>query len=171
MQWRNTAGGYLREVLTAKVYDVAVETPLEVAEKLRYTRRCSTPPSWHFHGSRAASARAASCCRGIEPGNGAQAVAWLAPRSHAAALPRFSPLPLALCCSEACGNTILLKREDLQPVKSFKLRGAYNKMAQLSAEQVGGAQRRRSISACECGCHQQSRARASVQLSWDTPGG
>jgi hypothetical protein len=35
MQWRNTQWGYLREVLTAKVYDVALETPLELAEKLR----------------------------------------------------------------------------------------------------------------------------------------
>ena len=34
------------------------------------------------------------------------------------------------------GNTVLLKREDLQPVFSFKLRGAYNKMAHLSAEQL-----------------------------------
>lgn len=30
--------------------------------------------------------------------------------------------------SEALGNTVLLKREDLQPVFSFKLRGAYNKV-------------------------------------------
>lgn len=38
MQWRTSAGGYLREVLTAKVYDVAVETPLEKAEKLRWVQ-------------------------------------------------------------------------------------------------------------------------------------
>ena len=37
------------------------------------------------------------------------------------------------------GNTVLIKREDLQPVFSFKVRGAYNKMAQLSAaERAGG---------------------------------
>lgn len=35
MQWRSSPGGYLREVLTAKVYDVAVETPLQAAQKLR----------------------------------------------------------------------------------------------------------------------------------------
>ena len=35
MAWREQAGGYLREVLTAKVYDVAVETPLQRADKLR----------------------------------------------------------------------------------------------------------------------------------------
>ena len=33
-------------------------------------------------------------------------------------------------------NKILLKREDQQPVFSFKLRGAYNKMANLTAEQL-----------------------------------
>jgi threonine dehydratase len=37
------------------------------------------------------------------------------------------------------GNTVLLKREDQQPVFSFKLRGAYNKMAHLSAEQLAAA--------------------------------
>lgn len=35
MQWRSAPGGYLREVLTAKVYDVAVETPLERMDILR----------------------------------------------------------------------------------------------------------------------------------------
>uniref|UniRef100_UPI00286F3E24 pyridoxal-phosphate dependent enzyme n=1 Tax=Paraburkholderia sp. TaxID=1926495 RepID=UPI00286F3E24 len=34
--------------------------------------------------------------------------------------------------SARIGNTVLLKREDNQPVFSFKLRGAYNKMAHLS---------------------------------------
>ena len=58
---------YLRRILNARVYDVAIETPLERAPLL--------------------SAR------------------------H--------------------GNTVLLKREDLQPVFSFKLRGAYNKMVNL----------------------------------------
>jgi len=38
--------------------------------------------------------------------------------------------------SERFGNRILLKREDLQPVFSFKLRGAYNKISQLSEEQL-----------------------------------
>ncbi|MEW5298896.1 MAG: hypothetical protein WDW36_001969 [Sanguina aurantia] len=67
--WRYSPDGYLREVLTARVYDVAIQTPLETARKL----------------------------------------------------------------SDAMGggNTLLLKREDLQPVFSFKLRGAYNKMAKL----------------------------------------
>ena len=42
-----------------------------------------------------------------------------------------SPLERAPGLSKRLGNTLLLKREDLQPVFSFKLRGAYNKMANL----------------------------------------
>jgi threonine dehydratase len=37
------------------------------------------------------------------------------------------------------GNQVLLKREDQQPVFSFKLRGAYNKMVHLSADAAGHA--------------------------------
>ena len=44
-----------------------------------------------------------------------------------------SPLELAPGLSARTGHRVLLKREDMQPVFSFKLRGAYNKMAQLSA--------------------------------------
>ena len=44
-----------------------------------------------------------------------------------------SPLELAPALSRRLGNRVLLKREDQQPVFSFKLRGAYNKMAHLSA--------------------------------------
>ncbi|MBM4233859.1 MAG: threonine ammonia-lyase, biosynthetic [Gammaproteobacteria bacterium] len=44
-----------------------------------------------------------------------------------------SPLDKATRLSKRLDNEILLKREDLQPVFSFKLRGAYNKVAQLSA--------------------------------------
>ena len=46
-----------------------------------------------------------------------------------------TPLELAPGLSKRMDNRILIKREDLQPVFSFKLRGAYNKMAQLSPEQ------------------------------------
>ena len=35
-------------------------------------------------------------------------------------------------CRGGCGNEVLLKREDLQPVFSFKLRGAYNRIAHLT---------------------------------------
>ncbi|EXJ10507.1 threonine ammonia-lyase, biosynthetic [Nitrincola nitratireducens] len=43
-----------------------------------------------------------------------------------------TPLHLAPSLSSRLGNRILLKREDMQPVFSFKLRGAYNRMAQLT---------------------------------------
>ena len=42
-----------------------------------------------------------------------------------------SPLDPAPAISRRLGNHVLLKREDQQPVFSFKLRGAYNKMAHL----------------------------------------
>lgn len=45
-----------------------------------------------------------------------------------------SPLELAPNLSARLGNRVLLKREDLQSVFSFKLRGAYNKLAALSDE-------------------------------------
>jgi len=45
-----------------------------------------------------------------------------------------TPLELASNLSARLGNRILMKREDLQPVFSFKLRGAYNKLATLSQE-------------------------------------
>jgi threonine dehydratase len=86
---------YLKRILTARVYDVAQETPLERAE-------------------------------------------WL---------------------SRRLGNTILLKREDLQPVFSFKLRGAYNKMARLSREQLG-----RGVIAASAGNHAQGVALAAQRL-------
>ncbi|HZF15890.1 MAG TPA: threonine ammonia-lyase, biosynthetic [Steroidobacteraceae bacterium] len=44
-----------------------------------------------------------------------------------------SPLDPAPRLTRRLGNTVLLKREDLQPVFSFKLRGAHNKLANLSA--------------------------------------
>ena len=42
-----------------------------------------------------------------------------------------TPLDAAKSLSQRLNNHIFLKREDLQPVFSFKLRGAYNMMAQL----------------------------------------
>ena len=47
-----------------------------------------------------------------------------------------SPLEFAPNLSARTENRILLKREDIQSVFSFKLRGAYNKMANLSPEQL-----------------------------------
>ena len=42
-------------------------------------------------------------------------------------------------CRRASGASCLLKREDLQPVFSFKLRGAYNKMVNLQPGRARGA--------------------------------
>jgi len=87
--------GYLKRILNARVYDVAVETPLEVAPNL----------------------------------------------------------------SARIGNTVLLKREDMQPVFSFKLRGAYNKMAQLTPEQL-----KRGVIAASAGNHAQGVALSAQKL-------
>src|SRR5215510_783107 len=55
-----------------------------------------------------------------------------------------SPLDHAPVLSRRLGNRVLLKREDQQAVFSFKLRGAYNKMAHLSSS----ARERGVIAAC-----------------------
>jgi threonine dehydratase len=47
-----------------------------------------------------------------------------------------TPLELARALSERMGSRIYIKREDMQPVFSFKLRGAYNKMVRLTREQL-----------------------------------
>jgi threonine dehydratase len=86
---------YLQKILTAKVYDVAIETALDVAPTL----------------------------------------------------------------SHRLGNRVLLKREDQQPVFSFKLRGAYNKMAHLTP-----AQRAKGVIAASAGNHAQGVALAAQKL-------
>ncbi len=70
-----------------------------------------------------------------------------------------SPLDIAPALSARLGNTILLKREDMQPVFSFKLRGAYNKMAHLSAAQL-----KRGVIAASAGNHAQGVALAAQRL-------
>ncbi len=91
----NMKNDYLKKILLSRVYDVAVETPLEVAETL----------------------------------------------------------------SRRLDNTVLLKREDTQPVFSFKLRGAYNKMAQLSREELD-----RGVIAASAGNHAQGVALSARTL-------
>jgi threonine dehydratase len=86
---------YLRKILTARVYDVAVESALEPARNL----------------------------------------------------------------SRRLHNKILLKREDQQPVFSFKLRGAYNKMAHLTPEQL-----QRGVICASAGNHAQGVALAAHRL-------
>ncbi|MDQ1303389.1 MAG: threonine dehydratase [Pseudomonadota bacterium] len=86
---------YLERILKARVYDVAIETPLDPAPRL----------------------------------------------------------------SARLGNRILLKREDLQPVFSFKLRGAYNKLAQLTA-----AERSAGVICSSAGNHGQGVALAGKTM-------
>src|SRR5512145_2016651 len=92
---QRTPHDYLQRILTARVYDVAIESPLEPARTL----------------------------------------------------------------SRRLGNHVLLKREDQQPVFSFKLRGAYNKMAHLSARQLA-----RGVIAASAGNHAQGVALAAQRL-------
>ncbi|CAK0786451.1 hypothetical protein CVIRNUC_009664 [Coccomyxa viridis] len=93
--WRMEPGGYLKSILNARVYDIALETPLEEAKQL----------------------------------------------------------------SLELGNTLLLKREDLQTVFSFKVRGAFNKLAQLSAEEL-----QRGVICASAGNHAQGVALAARTL-------
>ena len=72
---------------------------------------------------------------------------------------RESPLDEAPRLSKRLGNRVLLKREDLQPVFSFKLRGAYNKLAGLSPEE-----RARGVIASSAGNHAQGVALAAAKL-------
>src|SRR3954471_21756694 len=86
---------YLKKILTARVYDVAIESSLEPAKNL----------------------------------------------------------------SRRLHNKVLLKREDQQPVFSFKLRGAYNKMAHLSPEQL-----QRGVICASAGNHAQGVALAAHRM-------
>jgi threonine dehydratase len=70
-----------------------------------------------------------------------------------------SPLDLAPALSKRLGNRLYLKREDLQPVFSFKLRGAYNKMAGLPAAKLA-----RGVIAASAGNHAQGVALAAQRL-------
>ncbi|WP_455207151.1 threonine ammonia-lyase, biosynthetic [Kaarinaea lacus] len=72
---------------------------------------------------------------------------------------RESPLELATTLSQRLNNQIYLKREDLQPVFSFKLRGAYNKISGLSEDE-----RQRGIIAASAGNHAQGVALAAQKL-------
>ncbi|KAL3825825.1 hypothetical protein ACJIZ3_021854 [Penstemon smallii] len=73
-----------------------------------------------------------------------------------------SPLQLATKLSERCGVNIWLKREDLQPVFSFKLRGAYNMMAKLPKEQL-----ERGVICSSAGNHAQGVALSAQKLGCD----
>ena len=67
-----------------------------------------------------------------------------------------TPLELAKNLSERLGNRVLMKREDLQPVFSFKLRGAYNKISRLTDDEVS-----RGVICSSAGNHAQGVALAA----------
>ncbi len=70
-----------------------------------------------------------------------------------------SPLEHAPNLSARIANEVWLKREDLQPVFSFKLRGAYNKLAALPAERI-----RRGVICSSAGNHAQGVALAAGKM-------
>ena len=72
---------------------------------------------------------------------------------------RETPLEKAAHLSARLNNTLLLKREDMQSVFSFKLRGAYNKMAQLAPAVL-----KRGVVCASAGNHAQGVALAAKRL-------
>src|SRR5882724_3606100 len=70
-----------------------------------------------------------------------------------------SPLEAAPALSRRLGNRLLLKREDLQSVFSFKLRGAYNRMVRLPKARL-----KKGVIAASAGNHAQGVALAAQRL-------
>jgi threonine dehydratase len=85
---------------------------------------------------------------------------------------RETPIDQLQFLSEQLGNQVLAKREDLQPIYSFKLRGAYNKIAHLSV-----AERKKGVVAASAGNHAQGvalsadrqKTRATIVMPVTTP--
>lgn len=80
-------------------------------------------------------------------------------KAHVYDVAKETPLQKAKLLSERIGNNVMLKREDLQSVFSFKLRGAYNKMANLTPEE-----RAKGVIAASAGNHAQGVALAASKL-------
>src|SRR5713101_3502866 len=70
-----------------------------------------------------------------------------------------TPLELAPGLSRRLRNRLLIKREDLQPIFSFKLRGAYNRMAGLPRSRLA-----KGVIAASAGNHAQGVALAAQRL-------
>lgn len=70
-----------------------------------------------------------------------------------------TPIDRAHFLSKRLGNQVLIKREDLQPVFSFKLRGAYNKMLQLTE-----AEKAQGVIAVSAGNHAQGVALSAARM-------
>lgn len=73
-----------------------------------------------------------------------------------------SPLEVMESLSERLGNTVQVKREDRQPIHSFKIRGAYTRMRALSPEE-----RARGVITASAGNHAQGVALSASLLSLD----
>ena len=71
-----------------------------------------------------------------------------------------TPLTYAPTISSNLKNEIFLKREDMQPVFSFKIRGAYNKIAKLSPQL-----RAKGVVTCSAGNHAQGVAMSASKLN------
>src|SRR5690606_41601952 len=74
-----------------------------------------------------------------------------------------TPVQSAPLLSRRLGNNVMLKREDLQPVHSFKLRGAYNEMVSLTSAEAA-----RGVIAASAGNHAQGVAMAGSRLGIKT---
>lgn len=72
---------------------------------------------------------------------------------------KVTPLDMQINLSKRIRNNVLLKREDMQPVFSFKIRGAYNKMANLSPEALA-----KGVIAASAGNHAQGVALSAQKL-------
>ncbi|MGL1833923.1 threonine ammonia-lyase, biosynthetic [Rhodocyclaceae bacterium SMB388] len=79
--------------------------------------------------------------------------------AHVYDIAEETPLELATNLSARTHNRILLKREDMQPVFSFKIRGAYNKMAHLSPQAL-----KRGVICASAGNHAQGVAMSAQKL-------
>jgi threonine dehydratase len=79
--------------------------------------------------------------------------------SHVYDVAKKTPLEFQPNLSARINNRVLLKREDMQPVFSFKLRGAYNKMASLPSDVL-----QRGVIAASAGNHAQGVALAAQKL-------
>lgn len=79
--------------------------------------------------------------------------------SHVYAVARHTPLDDMPNLSTRLNNRVLLKREDMQPVFSFKLRGAYNKMANLAPEAL-----QRGVICASAGNHAQGVALSAQKM-------
>ncbi|NDD67042.1 pyridoxal-phosphate dependent enzyme, partial [bacterium] len=80
-------------------------------------------------------------------------------QSHVYDVARETPVDTARQLSKKLNNTVYLKREDLQPVFSFKIRGAYNKIMALTPAQLA-----QGVITASAGNHAQGVALSAQRL-------